>query len=152
MSPFLELLYNLSHETGLKLYPDKNSACKLVITDNIHIQLETDISQQKLLLGCLICEIPPGTFREEVLKHAMAENFEAFPMFGTLCYIQQKNSLALYDYLPLQNLKVDYLIDYITVFADKAESWRQSILDNKPGPNALDTFPKDKPPSFGIKT
>ncbi len=152
MSPFLEILYNLSHVTGLKLYPDKNNACKLVITNDISIQLETDIAQEKLLIGCVICEIPPGKFREQVLQHAMVENFDAFPMFGTMCYIEKKNHLALYDYLLLKNLNEDYLLDYITVFADKAQSWKNSILDNKPGPNALDNFPEDKPPAFGIKT
>lgn len=152
MSPFLDILYKLSHLTGLKLYPDKNNACKLVITDDISIQLETDLAQERLLIGCLICEIPPGVFREDVLKHALAENYQAFPLFGTLCYVDKLNFLALYDYIPLKNLQENYLIDYITVFADKASSWKNSILNNRPGPNSLDNYPKNNPPIFGLKT
>ena len=41
MTPFLDILYKLSHETGLRLYPDANHACKLLVGD-CYVQLEMD--------------------------------------------------------------------------------------------------------------
>lgn len=152
MSPFLEILYKLSHLIDLKLYPDNNHACELVITDHISIQIETDPPQENLLLGCIICEIPPGAFREEVLKHALVENYTEYPLFGIFSYVEKYNALALCDSLPLKGLHEDYLLDYITVLAEKAEKWRASISNNQPGPNSLDYASGKKPPPFGMKT
>ncbi len=152
MTPFLEVLYKLSHLSGVKLYPDSHNACKLVISDHISIQLEVDDKQERLLLGCIICEVPAGVFREKVLKHAMAANASEIPMYGSLCYVEKKNALALYDFLTIKHLNEDFLLDYLTVLARKAEEWRVSLSENKPGPNLLKNDPEDKPPAFGIKS
>lgn len=151
MSPFLEILYKLSHETGLKLYPDNHEACKLLIGDHNNVQLEMDFTGEKLLVGSIIIEIPLGKFREEVLKHALVANNAEYPCYGYLCYIQRINSLALYDYLSLKNLTGDFLVNYITVFAQKAETWRAAIASGRPGPNVLKPTSTNAPPNFGIR-
>lgn len=64
MKPFLDILYHLSHLTNLKLYPDQNGACKLLIGENIFVQLEPDFSQENLLIASIISEVSVGKFRE----------------------------------------------------------------------------------------
>lgn len=151
MTPFLELLYKLSHETGLKLYPDKNEACKLLVGEHSKVQLEMDFTGEKLLIGSIIIEIPLGKFREEVLKHALVANSAEYPYYGYLCYIQRTNSLALYDHLFIKTLTGDFLLNYIKLFAEKAETWRTAIASGRPGPNILKTTQTTPPPTFGIR-
>ncbi|MEI8301017.1 MAG: CesT family type III secretion system chaperone [Chlamydiota bacterium] len=151
MTPFLDILYQLSHETGLQLYPDNHHACKLVVGEHITVQLEMDISQEHLLLGSVIYEIPLGAFRENVLKHALVANSGDYPLYGYLCYIQKLNALALYDALSLKNLTGISLSNHIILFAQKAELWREALSSNRPGPNTLKPQGGKPPPFLGIK-
>lgn len=152
MTPFLEVLYNLSHETGLKLYPDQNEACKLVLEGDIMIQLEIDQRGENLLLASHIAELSPGKFRESVLKHALIANTMETPNYGSLCYIEKINMLTLYDFIPLSGLKTEFLLNFIIVFADKVKSWKAALSASKPAPFTLQKFSDDKPPKFGLKT
>lgn len=152
MTPFLEILYGLSHDTGLKLYPDNHQACKLIVGDNIHVQLEMDPATDNMIIGSIIAETPPGQFRENILKHALVANSQEFPNYGCLCYISRINSLALYDSLPSRNIKPDFLIDFITVFAEKVLLWRKALDAGRPGPNSIDNPTSDSPPMFGLKS
>ncbi|PCI94325.1 hypothetical protein COB11_04000 [Candidatus Aerophobetes bacterium] len=152
MTPFLEILYGLSHDTGLKLYPDQNEACKLVLENGIHVQLEMDPATDNLILGGIIAETPPGKFREKILKHALVANNQEFPNYGCLCYIHSTNSLALYDTLPSKNVDTEFLIDFITVFADKVQTWKRALEEGRPGPNIITSASSDNPPMFGLKS
>lgn len=151
MTPFLEILYKLSHETGLKLYPDSNEACKLLVGDNCYVQLEMDITGDYLLIVSVITEIPLGKFREEVLKHALVANNVEYPYYGHLCYIQKTNSLALYDALLIRTLTGESLLNYIKIFTEKVETWKKAITSGRPGPNVLKTTTTTNIPNFGIK-
>lgn len=152
MTPFLDVLYQLSHETGLPLYPDNHQACKLVVGQHITVQLEMALSQEHLLLASVIYEIPLGSFRENVLKHALVANNGDYPLYGYLCYIQKINALALYDLLPLKNLTGITLSNHIILFAQKAELWREALASGRPGPHALKPPGGSPPPFLGIKT
>jgi hypothetical protein len=151
MNAFLDILYKLSHETGLKLYPDHHGVCKLLIGNRTTIQLEMDPNGEKLLIGSVIIEIPLGKFREEVLKHALVANSTEYPYYGYLCYIQRINSLALYDTLSLRDLSGEALLNYIEQFAEKSEKWKSAIESGRPGPHLLNTQNTTKPPQFGMK-
>ncbi|MCH9630896.1 MAG: hypothetical protein S4CHLAM37_09060 [Chlamydiia bacterium] len=152
MTPFLEILYGLSMDTGLKLYPDQNDACKLILESGIQVQLEMDPVTDNLMLGSVIAETPPGKFRERILKHALVANNQEFPNYGCLCYIHSTNSLALYDMLPSKNVDTMFLIDFITVFADKVQTWKNALDEGKPGPNTIIGPASDNPPMFGLKS
>jgi hypothetical protein len=152
VSPFLEILYQLSHETGLQLYPDSHAACQLLVGDNMKVQLEMDVTESKLLIGSIIIEIPLGKFRETVLKHALAANAAEYPYYGYLCYIHQLNALALCDALPIKNLTGPQLVTYITLFAEKAEHWYKAISRGQPGPHVLQSQQNQPSPRFGIKS
>lgn len=151
MTPFLEILYQLSHETGLQLYPDSHDACQLLVGDHGKVQLEMDITGEKLLIGAIIIEIPLGKFRENVLKQALVDNATAYPYYGYLCYIQKLNALALYDLLPIKNLTGPSLVKYISHFAGKAELWRKAISSGQPSPNVVSTTSGPQTPPFGMK-
>jgi hypothetical protein len=123
---FEELLNELSIEFGVALHPDKRGACKLRINETLNVQLECDPSQENLLIASFICEIPPGKFRENILKDALKCN-GPFPVHGTLSYSERNNQLALFAFLHLSNLNGKTLADFITSFTEKVSNWRIGV-------------------------
>lgn len=152
MSLFLDILYDLSTDTGLQLYPDSHQACKLIIKEDIAVQLEMHPYESKLIVASIITELPLGPFRENVLKHALVANNFEYPLYGYLCFIEKKGALGLCDTLTKGQLVGSFLVEYILAFADKVELWRNAINEGRPGPFTLSSSSKLPPPTFGIKT
>lgn len=143
---FLDILYHLSHETGLKLYPDSNDACKLHLSNQFYVQLEMDQSEEHLNAICKITEIPLGKFKENVLKHALVANYNLDPFESCLSYIQKTNTLTLYQKISVKNLNPTQLVDIIVRLGLKAEQWKQAIESGRPGPNTIKSVQQSTPP------
>jgi len=148
MKPFLDILYHLSHLTNLKLYPDQNGACKLLIGENIFVQLEPDFSQENLVIASIISEVSVGKFRENVFRHALVANGAEFPSCGHLCFIPKLNALALYSSLPFDGLSAEFLVSYILKFAQKVDLWRNSLQRGIAGPIQIKNSAPSVPPQF----
>jgi hypothetical protein len=123
---FEELLQELAIELGIPLHSDKRGACLLQVQGDFHVQLECDNSLENLLIAAFICDLPPGKFRENILKDALKAN-GPFPQNGTLAYSERNNKLALFSYLSFSNLNGRKLSEFLNVFLDKAVSWRTGV-------------------------
>lgn len=126
MDRFEEILNDLGQLLGAALHPDRKGACKLNVNDVLHVQIEWQQQKDRLLLGCMICEIPPGKFRENILKDAMKSN-SPYPAHGTLCYSEKNNKLCIFEFISLENLTGQKLLDHLQAFIAKAESWRIGV-------------------------
>lgn len=147
---FVELLVELSTELGVELYPDKKGACQLVIEDTLHVQLEPDARGESLLMATFICDIPPGKYRENILRDALKSN-NPFPQVGTLAYSDRNNKLSLFSYLPFIELTGSKLAEHLNKFIDKANQWRSGVEN---GNTSHLVTPAAKPSSggmFGLK-
>jgi hypothetical protein len=120
--PFEALLQELSAELGIALHPDRKGACKLKINETFHVQLECDAHQENLLVAAFICDVPPGKYRENILRDALKANWP-FPKNGTLAYSDRNNKLVLFSYFRLANVNGKKLAEFLTVFLDKANNW-----------------------------
>lgn len=149
MDRFEELLKELNQEIGLTLHPDRRGACKLSINETLHVQLECDPTQEKLLVATFVGEIPPGKFRENILKDSLKAN-SPFPVFGTLAYSERNNQLVLFTYLPFSNLTGKSLVDFLVSFIEKADLWRIGMETGNTA-NLLTTQPKSLSNPFGLK-
>jgi hypothetical protein len=123
---FEELLNELGTEYNVTLHPDKKGACKLKVNETMHVQLECDVSQENLLVATFICDVPPGKYRENILKDALKAN-GPFPTNGTLAYSDRNNKLVLFSYLRMAQLTGKKLAEFLTVFLDKAGQWRAGV-------------------------
>ena len=132
--PFLNLLYDLSSEIGLELYPDDHGACKLLLSNQMKIQIELDPREEILYVICMISPLPPGKFRENVLKHALYGNHFANSTYGILCYIEKLSSLALTESIPLDSITTDSLLDLMLHMSEKGLEWKQALEQNHPAP------------------
>ncbi|MBI3236722.1 MAG: CesT family type III secretion system chaperone [Chlamydiales bacterium] len=138
MDRFREILNDLGDLLGLPLYPDRLGACKLNMEDKCHVQIEYQPHKQRLLLACMICEIPPGKFREKVLKDALKAN--GFHSPEVLCYSEKNNHLCLFEMVSLEYLNGQKLMDSINHFTEKAIAWRMGIETGR-----TDTLVSKKP-------
>lgn len=146
---FEELLNELGVELGITLHPDRKGACKLKINETSHIQIECDAHQENLLVATFICDIPPGKFRENILKDALKSN-GPFPVNGTLAYSDRNNKLVLFSYFRFGSLTGKKLAEFLAAFVDKANNWRIGV---ETGHTSHLISPSLKPPSgmFGMK-
>lgn len=123
---FEEILRELGIEYGLPLHPDHRGACKLLINETMQLQIEYRQEHQALLALTFICEIPPGKFRENVLRTALKANHFS-PTKSLLGYSDKNNQLALFQQIPLTLLTGKKLAELLTLFINKADEWRQRV-------------------------
>jgi hypothetical protein len=125
MDAFAQLLSDLGALLDTPLAPDKRGACRLNIEDTLHVQLESDANRERLLLWCFIAEIPPGKFRENVLRDALKSNADTST--GTFGFSERNNQLLLFSYLNFSSLHAKAMLEFLHVFIAKAHAWQQAI-------------------------
>ncbi|MGE5196220.1 MAG: CesT family type III secretion system chaperone [Anaerolineae bacterium] len=145
MDRFEELLRELGEIIDVPLYPDNHRLCRLNIGDFLHVQLECDLLKEQLLIATFIGEIPPGKFRENILKEALKDNSD-LPHVGTLAYSERNNQLALFNYLPLSELNGEKIAQSLEGFIEKADSWRIALERGLPSPSG--PLPSRQGPPF----
>jgi len=137
MDKFDHLLFELGNLLDVELHPDSNRSCLLVINDEYRVQLEMDKSEEALIFGSIICEIPPGKFRENVLKDSLKYNNLPPPRFGNLGYIEKINCLSLFDTLPIHSLKAQLVSEHLNTFIEKVILWKKAIQSNQTLPQEI---------------
>ncbi len=116
-------------------FVDAHQACTLQIHDKIRVQLQLDPHQTYLLMACLAIEIPPGKFRENVLRDALKANYLTDPRPATLGYVETNNHLSLSQTIPLAILNGERLAGFFSAFLAEAKSWIQAIEQGKSSPS-----------------
>jgi len=134
MDRFQELLWDLGELIEVPLHADKNNACKLILDQKLTLQLEMDQYDQKLLITSFISELPPGKFREDILKNALKVNGMRHS-FGVFSYIESNNFLILHQYFHVDNLSREKLAEYLESLIQEAEEWRSAISNGHSSPN-----------------
>jgi hypothetical protein len=133
MDRFEELLKQVGAQLDIALHLDPNRACNLNINGLFHIQIEEDVRKDALLLASFICEVPPGKFRENVLREALKSN-NAYPRVGTLGYSDRNNQLALFTHISWYQLTADKFLKSFNPFLEKVDNWRLAITSGHPAP------------------
>ena len=146
---FEEILNELGAEFNISLHPDRKGACTLNINEILHVQLECDAHQENLLLASFICDLPPGKYRENILRDALKAN-SPFPSNGTLSYSDRNNKLVVFANLRLPSLTGTKLAEFLALFVDKVNNWRIGVETGHTAHLAQPTTPS---PSniFGMK-
>lgn len=131
---FQELIAELGRALDLPLFVDTHQACTLEIADNIRIQMQLDPNQAHLFMACFAIEIPPGRFRENVLKEALKANFSPDPKPAVLGYTLQNNHLTLHQSIPIDILNGERLAGFFQSFLKEAQNWIRAIEQGKSAP------------------
>ena len=124
--PFSTLLGELGKILHLPLHTDKYHACSIHIPP-LTVQLQLNSTQEELFLFAKLIEVPPGRFRENVLREALKTNGQPDPRPGLLGYIAASNQLALYQRYPLAILNGERLANLFAAFYEMGELWKKAI-------------------------
>ena len=133
MDQFQELLWDLGEIIEVPLHIDQNHACRILLDEKLAIHMEMAEERDELLIGAFLSEIPPGRFRENVLKESLKVNATHQP-FGTFAYIEKINTLVLHTYLALEPLNGEKLADFLEGFIAEAENWHEAISNGQMAP------------------
>jgi len=144
---FQEILNELGRVFNLELQVDKHHACSIQVSEHLTVQLQIDASQESLFLFAKIIEIPPGKFRENVLREALKANALPDPRTGIFGYIAQTNQLALFQRYPLEMLNGDRLAGLLGAFLEFGDNWHKAISNGEPAPQNIAAAPRP----FGMK-
>lgn len=146
MDKFQELLWDLGELVQLPLHVDKNQACNLLLDENLEVQMQMDKHGENLLVCAFLGEIPPGRFRENVLRDALKVNGQYQP-FGSLAFFDKKSLLILHQFLPAETLNGEKLNEHLEVFIEEAEEWRRALASGSTAPIKYHSV-DSKPPPF----
>ncbi len=125
MNPFEQLIESLSKGLGIPLFAKKGYICKLLIQGSLKIQLEHETPLNRILIASFLCELPPGKFREDVLKEALKKN-SLLNRLGDLAYSEKNNSLAYFLYIP-DNKNPNLILESLLQFIETSKAWKSAI-------------------------
>ncbi len=126
MDRFAMLLADLSELIAVPLHPDHHRNCLLNINNVMPVQIQEEENKERLLIAAFLGELPPGKFREILLKEALKEN-NLYPRVGTFCYSPRNNQLAFFTYASLPPLTGSLLADVLETFLNRAFSWKKAL-------------------------
>jgi len=135
IQPFEELLQALGKVFHLLLHIDRSNACSIQVHPQLTIQLQLDASQENLWIFSKLIELPPGKFRENVLREALKANALPDPRTAVFGYLAAVNQIALFQKYPLNLLNGETLSGFIGAFLEMADSWRNAIANGQPAPS-----------------
>lgn len=126
MDRFQAFLNQLSLIVQVPLYADRKRAVRLTIDQSLHMQIEDEEQNNRILIASFLHEIPAGKYRENLLKEGLKAN-TLYPRIGTFAYCERNNQFCLFDYLSYINLTGEKAADRLACFIEKALNWRQAI-------------------------
>ena len=126
MDKFAIVLADLGSLVDVPLHPDHNRSCSINVNNVMHLQLQEEENKERILLAAFFGELPPGKFREILLKETLKEN-NLFPRIGTFAYSPRNNQMVFFTYAALPTLTGDKLADVLELFLDRAFSWKTAL-------------------------
>lgn len=155
MQSFTDLMSDLGELLDTEIIPDLNLSCCLVINESLKVQLEMSSTGEEILIGSFIVELPPGRFREEVLKDALKANYKSDVNPGVLSYVKNHNALTLFQSIQAHGISADIIYKYLSLFAERAKGWKDAINNGKTHPIDSGEVPKgrdgERSSLFGFK-
>ncbi len=130
---FEELIENLGKALGIALKVDRKGHCILLVEEKIKIQIEKEQRGEGYLLGAMLGSLPPGKYREEVLKNSLKEN-HFYPKVGSLAYNVHNDQLVLFHFVKEKHVSANAFSEIFSSFAAKALSWKQALEKNEARP------------------
>jgi D-alanine-D-alanine ligase-like ATP-grasp enzyme len=88
-----------------------------------------------MILGATISELPPGKFRENILKDALKANSRINVNPGVLSYLGRENTLILHTKLFIQGTSVDEIIKEMKHLTSRAKKWMDAIDEGRASPD-----------------
>jgi len=126
MNKFEDLIIQLGDLLEIALHAERGTVCKLNINGKMQVNMEFDEVKDLLLLGCFASDLPPGRYRENVLKEALRIN-STYPRLGTFAYSERNNKLVIFTYISFVGLNPEKLNNKLQELLEGADDWRMAV-------------------------
>ncbi len=136
MINFHDLIHELGEFIGEDLKVDLNQSCCIEVNQILKIQIELDPPGEIILLMAKVIELPPGKFRENILRDALKANFLAEEKEGVLSYLERQNTLVLCQNLYTHSISRDILYAHLMQFIERSSKWLAAIEAGRSSPDS----------------
>ena len=154
MNSFEALMQELGEVLQEDLSPDSNDTVSILVEEEIIVQLEQEPHDQALIVTCIISELPPGTFRRNILKDALKSNDLLGKRPGILSYLEHDNQLVLFYKAQLQPIKANTFTKTLMGLVHRAKLWKHAIEQGRTCPSDVSEIPQSttsrRPGMFGF--
>ncbi len=137
LDKFTDLLDEMSVQLSMKLIPDENNSCLLSLENGLNVQIELDADEERVLIGSELGGLPPGKFRENVLREGLIANSRLYPRFGNLSFSRKRNTLVIFEMLNLQFFTTEIIVNILTALIDQACQWKNALANALTAPPGL---------------
>lgn len=128
MTPFEDLIRELSFQMEVSLHPDAHQSCLISFPqDQLSIQIDLDTNADRILVGTQLGRITPGIYREKIFLQAMRINGISQMPRGILAFSEKNDSLVLYQFLNLNPLSGEKLYHFLQLFREHAKIWKTAL-------------------------
>ncbi len=129
---FDSILQELGSSLNIKdLSLDEHNTCLIKFPNGLEVYVEPAASGEDLLLYTKLGELPPGRYREDVLREALKANGFPYPRYGTFAYSAGNEQLVLFQFLPMKNLTGERVADFLTPLMKRALAWKELLNNNQ---------------------
>ncbi len=132
--PFADFLQELGEALGTELFVDRKGACSLRMHGHLHVQLQKGPQEEEIWMVAEVAELPPGRFREEVLKEALKANDAHSAMPIVWSYVSSGNRLMLASHFPLGACDGKQGAAYLSLLIEAAEQWKRALASGRSSP------------------
>lgn len=121
------LLQELGRVLGVALFPDANNSCLVRLRNGLELQIELDKTGDKLIVGADLSSIPPGRYREAVLREALMANGLMAPRPGVFAFSRKADRFVLFRWYSTKELNGEKIAFLLGPFTERALAWKQTI-------------------------
>lgn len=155
MAVFHDIMEELGAALETEIIPEPGNVVELELDDELLIRLELEVSEEFILVASFVSELPPGKFRENILKDCLRANEKLQERRSILSYVEASNQLVLFQMVPIEGLTGDLLAETIFVFSDRLKKWTSAIEAGRTMPTdeqqELEDGGAKSVPLFGFK-
>ena len=128
MSPFEDLIHELSKMMGIPLHVDNHQSCLISFLDvGVAVQIDLDTHADRILLGTQLGRLTPGIYRERLFMEAMRSNGTAKTLKGILAFSEKNDTLILFQFLNIAWVSGDKLYAFLQLFKEQAMLWKEAL-------------------------
>lgn len=122
---FEEYIQKLGQALETSLHAEKGYLCKIRIDGSLRVQIEHEPAEERILIASFLCELPPGKFREDLLKEALKAN-DALDLLGIFAYSSKNNSLTYFLYLS-DKIQFEEFSQSFLQWLEVAKKWKSAV-------------------------
>jgi len=110
---FQNVIRDLGALTAAPLHVDEDFRCVMNINGEIDVFLEPNERDHVLQIGCKLCQLFQGPFRERIFKQTLITNGSEEKQFGYFAFSSKNQRLILYAIKFLPDLNGTDLADFL---------------------------------------